>query len=505
MFTLLLLTSLILGVYLLTYLKGYRARKLFAGLPTYPQLPFLGNIHWFIGGGRIIFQRLSKISEITDEKNQPFVIWAGIFPILVLNDPDDVKTVTNTFIDKPYYYSFGRIWLGNGLITAPAAIWKHNIKNIGAAFNASVVDSYQPTFVVQAQKLVEQLKGEVGGKPFDILEKYIAFITLEAICQTALGVSQISENIVTEEYYHAFNDCLELLLSRGLNIFQHPDCLYRLTPAYFKINKAVAILQNVGEMVMIKRTKEREKMKSSGVSNQNSFNSKQADEKPKFKAFLDILLDLSETDPMLTPQQIKSEVDTIILAGQETVATTLFYVFLMLGCKPRIQENLYAEMRAIFGDSKRPVSKDDLNQMMYCEAVIYETLRMYPPVPAIMRYATRDLQLKNCKVPKGTSCCINIWGTGRSRHVWGTDAQEYRPERWLEGKSPDNPTAFLAFSYGRRACIGKKYAMAIMKTIIAHCVRELELISEADTKLELKIDLALKAASGHLMQVKLRQ
>ena len=64
---------------------------------------------------------------------------------------------------------------------------------------------------------------------------------------------------------------------------------------------------------------------------------------PKFKAFLDILMELSESDPSLTEQQIQSEVDTIIVGGQETVASTLFFALLMIGCKPRIQEKMYAE------------------------------------------------------------------------------------------------------------------------------------------------------------------
>lgn len=50
-------------------------------------------------------------------------------------------------------------------------------------------------------------------------------------------------------------------------------------------------------------------------------------------------------------------------------------------------------MRSIFGASKRPVRKEDLSEMKYCEAVIYETLRLYPPVPGVMRYSDRDLQL----------------------------------------------------------------------------------------------------------------
>lgn len=66
-------------------------------------------------------------------------------------------------------------------------------------------------------------------------------------------------------------------------------------------------------------------------------------EKPIFRAFLDILLDLSEIDSTLTDQQIRSEVDTIIVGAQESVSTVLFIVLLMIGNNPDVQKKLYAE------------------------------------------------------------------------------------------------------------------------------------------------------------------
>lgn len=62
---------------------------------------------------------------------------------------------------------------------------------------------------------------------------------------------------------------------------------------------------------------------------------------------------------------------------------------------------------------------------------------------------------ESCTVPIGTGCAINAWGAGRSRRAWGADARVFRPERWLHGEPPGAAAAFLAFSYGRRSCIGK--------------------------------------------------
>ncbi|XP_052751223.1 probable cytochrome P450 312a1 isoform X2 [Galleria mellonella] len=432
MVTLLLLLLLVVIAYGLTYVYRRPARALLAGLPTYSQLPFIGNMHWFMGGGRLLYERFSEISEVIEKTKLPFVIWIGPYPVLVISDPEDVIIVTNSFVEKPYFYNFAQNWVGNGLITAP---------------------------------------------------------------ETALGVLDISESIVTNEYCDAFNRIVELLNGRGFNIFKHPTFLYQLTTDYRELQKCIAVVHNVSELVITKRMRERE-MEKENAKNETS------DGRP-IKSFLDILLDHNEANLSFTEKEIKFEVNTIIVGGQEAVSITLFYILLMIGYKPHIQKKLYDEMQEIFGGTKRSVTKGDLSQMKYCEAVILETLRMYPPVPVSFRYADKAIQLKSCRVPEGASFGINALGAGRSRRIWGPDALEYRPERWLGAERPGHPAAFLAFNYGRRACIGKKYAMALMKTFLAHCVLELEVHSRAD-QLRLKMDLGLKAASGHLIQVGLR-
>ncbi|CAB3252918.1 unnamed protein product [Arctia plantaginis] len=492
---------LTLCVVLLFWIREQRARRRFAGLSSYPLLPFIGNIHQIFGDSKALFRHMAHVSEVCENNESGmFVTWIGHCPLLIVQDPEDVRTITNAFVEKPYIYSFGKIWLGDGLVTAPVSTWKQNIRKLAGTFSSSVVDGYLGVFNAQAKKLVDNLLMEVGQEPFDIMQKYLAYTTLEAICQTALGVSKISENIVTTEYYVAFNRCLELLVNRGMNAFVHPDFIYKLTPKYQEIKKCVRVLHNVSDTVMRKRKHEREKLRKEEMKEKKTGDT----EGPKLKAFLDILLDLREIDPSLTEQQIKSEVDTIIVGGQETVASTMFYTLLVLGCKTRVQEKVYAEMKSIFGDSTRPVTKEDLSEMKYLEAVINETLRMYPPLPGVLRYADRDLQIKSFTIPKGTICAINGWGAGRSASVWGKDSALYRPERWLEDQPPGNTASFLAFSYGRRACIGKKYAMAILKTVISQCVRELEFISEADN-MQFKVDIGLRPTCGHLIQVRRRE
>ncbi|XP_026321585.1 cytochrome P450 4V2-like [Hyposmocoma kahamanoa] len=483
----------------LVWLQGRRTRKMLGHLPQYPTLPFIGNAHQILGDGGHFFQMLIDITNIMEETDKPFLVWVGPQPVLVLKDLDDIKAVNTAYIDKPYYYKFGQPWVGYGLVTAPSSIWKKNIKKLAGTFTSNIVEGYQDLFNAQAARLVEKLKTE-GGEPFDVLDKYLAYTTLESICQTALGVPVTEGGIVTARYYHAFNRTLESLVKRLKNIFYHIDFLYRFSTSHKEMQSSIAILHNVANAIIKTRKKEREELrKNVDLRKETSDNGR-----TKFKTFLDILLDTNEVDHTLTEKQIMDEVNTIILGGQETAALTSSMALLIIGSNPGIQEKLFAELKAIFGDSKRPMEKDDLQRMDYLDAVICETLRLYPPIPAVARDADKDLQIKSCTIPKGVSCIANIWAAGRSKKQWGSDADQFRPERWLSnGLSTSNAAGLLAFSYGKRSCIGRRYAMSLLKTLLAYIIREFVVESEVE-KVQFKIDVTLKPCGGNHIRVRQR-
>ncbi|XP_038222731.1 cytochrome P450 4C1-like [Zerene cesonia] len=495
--SLLLCVILLICIYIVTLAISWRARKNYAHLPTYTSYPFIGAIYKFYGDTKNLFNVFNEMTMIAERSNKPFAFWAGPVPLLVLNDPDDIRVASNAFVDKPYYYSFARVWLGDGLVTAPGWIWKKNVKKVASTFIGPAIDNYQLIFNERADKLVKYLKPEVDGDFFDSMPHF-SLSTMETICQAGLGVSKISENFITGAYYKAFTRTLELIIQRGMNLIMHSELIYRLTPAYKELMECVSVLHSLSGTVIEEKKIER-KLNESG----NKVDIKNEEEKINVKSFLDLMLDLNEKDASFTESQVLAEINTIILAGQETVATTLFYTLLVIGSRKDVQENIHAEIKRVLGD-RRDVQKDDLAQLSYCEAVINESLRLYPPVVGVLRYADHDLKLKSVTVTKGTTTVLNIWGAARSPRCWGPDAEEFKPERWLP---PNNPcvNAHLPFSTGKRACIGKRYAMAFLKTILVHVLRQYEIISQDNfEQMEFKLDVALRPVSGHLMKLRLR-
>ncbi|CAH2056501.1 unnamed protein product, partial [Iphiclides podalirius] len=223
----------------------------------------------------------------------------------------------------------------------------------------------------------------------------------------------------------------------------------------------------------------------------------------KCKPFLELLLELSEQQVLFTEEEVREHVDTIIVSGYETIASVMCFTLVLIGSYKQVQERLLSELKDVFGDTDRDVAREDLSRLVYLEAVIKETMRIYPVAPIVARRIDKDVKLKNYTLLAGNTCIISQYGIHR-HPMWGEDAGEFKPERWLDPSTlPDNAHTFLAFGLGRRNCIGKTYAMTSMKTTLAHFVRRYKVAAD-HSKMALKMEVLLKPVSGHCISVERR-
>ncbi|XP_028175777.1 cytochrome P450 4C1-like [Ostrinia furnacalis] len=217
---------------------------------------------------------------------------------------------------------------------------------------------------------------------------------------------------------------------------------------------------------------------------------------------MDLVLELVE-EGVLTDQEIRGEVDTMVLAGYDTSSTTAAYTCVLLGSYPDVQEKVYAELEEVFGNSDIDVEKHDLSKLVYLDAVLKEVGRLYPVTPIILRYVDKDVKLRNYTMPEGSNCAIFLSGVSRHK-VWGADKDQFRPERWLENTVPENCNAYTGFSTGRRACIGRSYALTLMKITLVHILRNYRIKAD-HRQLVLTLELFLKPAEGCKISLEPRQ
>ncbi|XP_077290548.1 cytochrome P450 4C1-like isoform X2 [Arctopsyche grandis] len=452
----------------------YSRRNMYKHAATIPkalaQLPLIGNAHQFAG------------------------------TTTVITDPASAEIVLNTAMEKDSVYRFMKPWLGNGLVSGSVPIWKKHRKMLLPTFNQRLLNGFIDVFANQCNILITKLEDKIGTGQFDVF-KYISSCTLDIICETAMGVKVNAQGNTNNSYIQAGIGEMQLICKRMYQIWLQPQWLFNLTK-YAKIEKEnIKILHDFTKAVVRKKRFDFERKKEA-IHRGEIFEENQSG----CKAFLDMMIELSNGENKLTDDELREEVDTMTIAGNDTSALASSYVLIMLGCHPHIQDKVIDELREIYGDSKRPVVKEDLPKMPYLERVIKETLRLFPVAPVVVRNLTQDVKLDKYTLPAGAGCVIAVYGMHRQESVWGENPNDFNPDHFLpENVAKRHPYSYIPFSAGPRNCIGKQYAMMSMKSLLSTILRTYRIHSNVDYKtIELKSEILLKPLNGHLISIERR-
>jgi len=155
-------------------------------------------------------------------------------------------------------------------------------------------------------------------------------------------------------------------------------------------------------------------------------------------------------------QQLRDEAMTFILAGHDTVATSLTWSWYLLSQHPREADKLREEVDAIAPD--RPLTAADLPRLRQATCVFQETMRLYPAIWTIGRTAIADVVLDGYRIPGGCQVLVSPFVTHRDARYF-PDPLSFRPERWAEGAPPPPDLAYFPFGGGKRRCIGRSFAL----------------------------------------------
>ena len=176
---------------------------------------------------------------------------------------------------------------------------------------------------------------------------------------------------------------------------------------------------------------------------------------------------------------------SFIIAGHETTSSGMSKLLHVLALHPEEQRKLRDEIR--LARAEHDLDHDTITTLPYLDAVIRETLRLYPPAMFLERVCTQDTVLplmvpetssdgtsliREIPLKKGTALYISVLGANRNKHVWGEDADEWKPERWLrplpqsvqDSKLPGIYSSMMTFLGGARSCIGFKFAEMELST-----------------------------------------
>ncbi|CAG9771770.1 unnamed protein product [Ceutorhynchus assimilis] len=489
-----------LAVVLLSFLAYFysdviRARRKCDWLPHAPRIPFLGCVLEF-GALTEIFNTLTRLTN--NSKKMVYVELGNKWTIFVKNyDLTEfiLSSSSTNILNKSIDYDNFLPWLGTGLLIAPGPKWRKRRKIITPAFHFSILEQFVDIFESNLQVLIKILEKEAMDKPGIDIYEYVTACALDTICETAMGVRIESQNNKNQDYVFAVKDFSRIAMARGFSIWKGKDILFKLTKDYKKQEENLKIMHGFTNSVIKKRKEELQNNKNLEQLEEDSLGRKRK------LAFLDLLLNCTVDGQPLSQEDIEEEVNTFMFEGHDTTASAISSALFLLANHPDVQKKVRDEQREIFGENRdRPVTFQDFRDMKYLELVIKETVRMYPSVPLIGRLATGNIDYKGHIIPKGSMITLFIYGINRDPDYY-EKPEEFNPERFLDSTGK-LPYSYIPFSAGPRNCIGQRFAVLEMKSVISGIIKNFELYpTDPPHKMVVSPEAVLKSVNGVMVRI----
>ncbi|KAG0016993.1 hypothetical protein BGZ80_008713 [Entomortierella chlamydospora] len=401
---------------------------------------------------------LDEFYEFLEKQyNEHGPVWSISLPgfgrMIQIDSPENFEHVVKTNFAN---YGKGKLFRdivkdtsGYGIFASDGARWKFQRQLAVNIFNAEAFREYtRSVFVVVAKEVIGNLgKAADEGTVID-LQTLMLHFTMDTFGAVTFGESFGCLDDVNRkvQFAEAVDDVLEITVGR----LQNP--LWKITHRLDGTAKRAAYLNNLIRSYAQNHLDKRR---------QEGHHAKKND-------FLQFLMEgRDDNDQLLSDELIIDNIVTFMIAARDTTAhalTWMFYLLLRDGSDPEVVDRVVRETDEVLG-GEDPTYETHKKQK-YTEACFNEALRVFPVVPRNLRICESDDIL-----PDGTKVYAGEWVSwssyvmNRSESIWGSDAKEYKPSRWLNTEKP-SPSKFNTFHAGPRICVGQQFATIEALTVI---------------------------------------
>ncbi|AEW97976.1 MULTISPECIES: cytochrome P450 [Streptomycetaceae] len=333
-------------------------------------------------------------------------------PMTLVTDPEQVRQVLACRPEVYVKHSHrARALLGDGLITATGDAWKRQRRLLQARFTVTGVRRYEAGIAAAAERIARRWSAAAGtGDLVDVGED-MRFFALDTIWRALTGDP-------LDEAAHRELAAVDTVVAAL------PTTAGAPTGDPAEVGAALGRIDATARRVIAAA---RARRAAHGPSD----------------ALLDLLLDASGSDAGDPDRLVRDELVTLLVAGHETTAQTLAWLFLML------HQNIHVPRTSEPG------------------ALVAETLRLYPAVWLVPRCAARDDVLGGRRVAAGSGVLVCPYLTHREP-AWWPDPERFDPARFLPGGvRPAHPGAYVPFGLGPRACLGQQFALRETAALLA--------------------------------------
>jgi cytochrome P450 len=392
--------------------------------------------------------------------------------IYFINHPDLIKEVLVTkapsFIKGEAVRANRRIF-GNGLLASEGSFWLQQRRLIQPAFHHSHIESYANIMVRYTERMLTTWR---DGESRDIHQDMMR-LTLEIVSMAMFSVEIASEK---DRVAVALDTLMELSMGPRMLL---PELFRRLpTRNNRRYDRAVHELDDIVYTLI------RERQSNSAAPSPDGF-----------EDLLHTLLQACDEDGSPMPvQQIRDEVMTLLLAGHETTAVSLSWIWLLLSQHPEVEHKLWSELRAILNG--RSPTMHDLASLPYTERVVKEAMRLYPPIWATVRTTAKDCEIGGYLIPAKSPIIMSQWVMHRDLRYYDQPT-EFQPDRWLDERYKTAPRfSYFPFAGGPRICIGASFATTEAALVLATIAQQYQIRVDPNAIIESTPSITLRPRHG---------
>ena len=378
-------------------------------------------------------QRLAR--EYGDVVSMPVL---GVSRVLV-NRPDYIQQLLILDHAKLHKSTLTKLvvgpLLGQGLLISEGDFWRRQRRLAQPAFHRSRTNEYSPVMVECA---LEQIRHWRSGETRNIAEEMMK-ITLEVAVRTLFGASLAGDS---DSIGKAMTFLMRHYLRRARTPWRVPERWP--TPANRRARREVEYMDSLIYGIISDRKK---------------------DTRPRNDLLSLLMAAMHEDGGQMTEKQVRDESMTLFVAGHETTALSLAWTWYLLGENPAAEARLQEELRGVLAG--RPAEVTDLEKLPFLNAVILESLRLYPPAYMMARMNVEPVHLGGYEIPPRRTLLASQWVMHRDARFF-EQPEQFIPERWLDGlESRLPPGAYFPFGDGPRRCIGQGFAQLETALVIA--------------------------------------
>jgi cytochrome P450 len=432
--------------------------------------------HWLIGHlGMLKNDPIGVLSRNIEKYGNVLSLSVPFTRVAVVSNPEYARQVlqdNSKNYTKSLAYDLLKPLLGMGLLTSEGEFWKQQRKLIQPAFHKRKLDEMAQMMLERSEAWADRVRVQAeAGVAFDILPEMTA-LTLDIISKAIFSKGVEDKAQIVGDQILLLNEYTIKKINQPIRL---PDSIP--TPFNREARKSLQLLDKVIYEIIEERRKGEAK-----------------------DDLLSMLIDArdEETGETMSDQQLRDEVMTIFIAGNETSSNALCWMLYLLSQNPEKEAKMLAEIdEKIKGGVQ--LGFNTVGEFPYVKQVIEESMRIYPPAWTVGRRAIEDDEIGGFRIRRKTNVLVPIMYFHRSPRFW-EDPMSFRPERFApETRMSIDRFVYFPFGGGPRFCIGNNFAIMEMQIILITLYKEFRFRVQEGFKVEAEPLVTLKPKYGMMM------